>query len=81
MCIEDLGEKLSVKQTAKILGVKVSTLSVWRCESRYPLPYVKIGRNVHYRKKDVLNFLESCRHDGTTASKGVKPDKWDEIGL
>lgn len=44
---------------AAFLGVTVGTLEVWRCTRRYPLPYVKIGRLVRYRRADLLAFIDS----------------------
>lgn len=45
--------------TADILGVDVKTLAVWRCTKRYPLPWVRVGRNVMYKPEDVQAFIES----------------------
>lgn len=45
--------------TAAILGVDVKTLAVWRCTKRYPLPWVRVGRNVMYKTEDVQAFIES----------------------
>jgi excisionase family DNA binding protein len=47
------------KQAADYLGVSVGTLEVWRCNKRYPLPFIKVGRLVKYRKSDLDAFLES----------------------
>ncbi|WP_031429853.1 helix-turn-helix domain-containing protein [Methylomicrobium agile] len=47
------------KQAADYLGVKVSTLEVWRSTKRYNIPYVKVGRLVKYRQSDLDAFLES----------------------
>ena len=41
------------------LEVTTKTLAVWRCEGRYNLPYIKVGRLVRYRRSDVLAFLAS----------------------
>ncbi len=46
-------------EAAKILGVSVDTLAVWRCTKRYPLPYIKMGRKVFYRIADLEKFIES----------------------
>ena len=48
---------VSDREAAVILGVKTSTLAVWRCAGRYDLPYFKIGRNVRYRITDLAEFL------------------------
>ena len=43
--------------TAEVLDVTVNTLAVWRCTSRYPLPWIKIGNKVLYRPEDVSKFI------------------------
>jgi excisionase family DNA binding protein len=50
---------LTTAEAAKLLDVTPGTLEVWRSTKRYPLPYVKIGSNVRYRKSAVLAFLEA----------------------
>lgn len=42
---------------AAYLGVETSTLAVWRCTKRYPLPFIKVGRLVYYRKSALDIFL------------------------
>ena len=42
--------KLTTPEAAAYLGVKPTTLEVWRSTKRYPLPYIKIGTKVFYRK-------------------------------
>ena len=41
---------LTTREMAKLLGVAPGTLEVWRTTKRYPLPYVKVGRKVLYRR-------------------------------
>ena len=48
-----------MKETAALLDVSTGTLQVWRCTKRYPLAYVKIGRNVRYPKSAILAFIAS----------------------
>ena len=50
---------LTPEAVAKLLCVEEHTLAVWRCEKRYPLPYIKTGRLVRYRESDVIQFIES----------------------
>jgi excisionase family DNA binding protein len=50
---------LSRKQAADFLGVKPQTLAAWLCTKRYPLPVVKIGRTVRYRKSDLEAFVSA----------------------
>ena len=48
---------LSRKEAAKYLGCTAGTLAIWKCTKRYPLPYVKIGRNIRYRLSDLMDFI------------------------
>jgi hypothetical protein len=50
---------LTESQTAEMLGVAGQTLGVWRSSKRYNLRYIKVGRNVRYRLRDVEAFLDS----------------------
>jgi excisionase family DNA binding protein len=49
---------LTEQQAAEMLGIKPTTLQVWRCNQRYQLPYIKVGRNVRYRASAVQKFLD-----------------------
>lgn len=55
----DTHNLLTPDEAADLLGVTVGTLSVWRCTARYPLPYVKVGRCVRYRREDIGAFIEA----------------------
>jgi excisionase family DNA binding protein len=48
---------LTPSQVADMLGVSVGTLSVWRTTGRYEVPFIKVGRNVRYKLKDIQAFL------------------------
>jgi excisionase family DNA binding protein len=50
---------LTTPEAAGLLRTTPQTLEVWRCTKRYPLPYVKVGRNVRYRKSALLAFIAS----------------------
>lgn len=50
---------LTEDQAAELLGVKPTTLQVWRSTKRYPLPYQKIGRLVKYRASAIEAFINS----------------------
>ena len=50
---------LTEDQAAELLGVKPTTLQVWRSTKRYPLPYVKSGRLVRYRASAIEAFINS----------------------
>ncbi len=55
---------LTPGDVAKILGVTLQTLAVWRCEKRYNLPYVKAGRLVRYLRSDIEEFITRRRQGG-----------------
>ncbi|WP_095143972.1 helix-turn-helix domain-containing protein [Pseudomonas sp. Irchel s3b6] len=52
-------ERLHHKEAAAYIGITENTLNVWRCEKRYPIPYIKVGSKVFYWKRDLDAFLES----------------------
>jgi hypothetical protein len=52
------GNLLTEKQTAELLQIKPNTLAVWRLHARYPLPFIRIGRTIRYRSRDVEQFLQ-----------------------
>lgn len=50
---------LTTKEAANYLGLQGQTLSVWRCEKRYPdLRYIKVGAHVRYRLSDLEEWLQ-----------------------
>jgi predicted DNA-binding transcriptional regulator AlpA len=53
---------LDERETAKLLGVTVGTLQVWRSTRRVPLPYIKVGGAVRYRPEHIEAYLESRTH-------------------
>jgi len=55
------------KAAAQFLDNSPGTLSVWRSTGRYNLPFIKIGRNVRYRRADLVAWLEKrTRETGAT---------------
>lgn len=54
-----MSKLLTPAEVAELLGVTAQTLAEWRSTKRYPLDYVKVGRNVRYREADVQAFIES----------------------
>lgn len=59
MTNQKINRLLKPAEVAEILGVTKETLNVWRCTKRYPLKYIKIGRNVLYKLEDVQAYIES----------------------
>lgn len=59
---------LDEQAAAALLTVAPGTLGVWRSTGRYNLPFLKVGRNVRYRRSDLLAWLEKrTRETGATA--------------
>jgi len=58
---------LNEVQAAVILDTSVGTLQVWRSTGRYKIPFIKIGRNVRYKRADLEAWIESrTRSTGAT---------------
>jgi hypothetical protein len=64
---------LDPKATAEILGCTPETLAVWRCERRYPLRFVRVGRRIFYRPEDIESFIEVRSATGTSEATATKP--------
>lgn len=62
-------ELLDDIQAAAVLNVTTGTLSIWRSTGRYNLPFVKIGRKVRYRARDLRAFLD--KRTQTHTGQGV----------
>ncbi|MBK8742578.1 MAG: helix-turn-helix domain-containing protein [Betaproteobacteria bacterium] len=45
---------------AAALGLTAQTLANWRCTRRNPLPFVKIGRSVRYRRSVWQEFVAAA---------------------
>lgn len=54
-------------QVAAALGLSHRTLAAWRSSRRNPLPYVKVGSRVRYRRQDVAAWLEAHTHGSAEA--------------
>lgn len=50
---------ITPQEAADYIGAAVTTMAIWRCTKRYPLPYIKVGRLVRYRISDLDAFLNS----------------------
>lgn len=58
---------LTPDQVAAALGLSHRTLAGWRSSRRNPLPYVKVGSRVRYRKQAVAAWLEAHTHGSAEA--------------
>jgi len=52
---------LNTREAAKYLGISKQSLANDRCERRWGLPYLRIGRKVLYDIEELDNFLRSRR--------------------
>lgn len=50
---------MNTAQAAEFLGIKPTTLCVWRSTNRCKLPYVKVGGQVRYRRQDLDDFISA----------------------
>ena len=50
-------ELLKPQQAASLLHVSYGTLASWRCNRRYPLNFVRIGRKIYYRQEDIDAYI------------------------
>lgn len=50
----------SPAETAKMLAVTPNTLAFWRSQpGRKALPFVKLGKYVRYRHRDIYQWIDS----------------------
>jgi hypothetical protein len=64
-----LQKMLSEEEVAQILGVKPNTLKDWRCRGSKSLKYVKSGKLVRYKERDLAQFIEKQTVDPTRTSQ------------
>ena len=62
---------MTTKDAAAFLGLKPETLEIWRCSGRYALPYIKVGRLVRYRQRDLELWLEQRVATSTATAKAL----------
>ncbi|WP_221620952.1 helix-turn-helix domain-containing protein [Ralstonia sp. SET104] len=73
--MEQYQDRLFTRQeAAAYIGVQSNTLATWACTQRYDLRYVKVGRNVRYRKQDLDAFIQRNVR-GALAYKGEPHDR------
>lgn len=60
-CLEEL---LDTKHAAPLIGLRPSTLAIWRCTERPDQPaFVKCGRAVRYRPSVLRDWVAKREHD------------------
>lgn len=69
-------ELLTPAETAAILRISLGTLANWRTRHPCPLPFVKLGRLVRYRRDDVDSFSglveDAAREELEVSAAGAK---------
>jgi len=58
----DPNELITNDEAAKQLRQQPNTLTTWRNQKRGP-PFVKVGRQVFYRRSDLMVWLGAQRHE------------------
>lgn len=59
-CPETCTRLLTEREAAERLGVSPGTLSNWRSARLVKLPFLRLGRTVRYRARDIERFLDSA---------------------
>jgi excisionase family DNA binding protein len=59
---------LTTAEAARYLAVAEHTLEIWRSTKRHRIPYIKIGKNVRYRRQDLDAWLVSRMIDADVAA-------------
>jgi excisionase family DNA binding protein len=50
---------LTTDEAAELLGVRPNTLEQWRCAGKYGLRYLRVGRLIRYRLRDLEAWLDA----------------------
>jgi len=61
---------VDTKRAARFMGLKESTLEQWRVYGKGP-EFVKMGRSVRYRVRDLQQYLDTLRAYPSTTAYGV----------
>ena len=57
---------LTPEQAATVLGLRSKTLANWRVQGVEKLPFRRIGGAVRYQYSDLVNFIETRKHENTS---------------
>ena len=68
---------LTERQAAVALLVSVKTLQAWRVQG-HNVPFVRVGRRIAYRIRDINDFIEKNRFYSTSEAD-VARAKWQEV--
>ena len=70
MSVEISNPLLNTDCAAAYVGVRPKTLVAWRCNDRYRLPFVRVGRKIYYRISDLEAWLHSRTENFTAHREG-----------
>lgn len=59
--LNDGDDWLRYREAARLIGVTSGTLTVWVCTGRYGVPFYKAGRNVQFKRSELLSWLATRR--------------------
>lgn len=67
-------ELLTTPEVAEWLRIPVATLRTWRTRGApgIPLPAIKVGAHVRYRRSDVEAWLEANTEDRTLPRRAIR---------
>jgi hypothetical protein len=75
----DVGDLLSNKQAARLIGIQPNTLEIWRVQGRGPT-FLKLGdqpqSTVRYLRSTVIEWAAQRAHQSTSAYKVHHPSKY-----
>lgn len=54
----NLAQLLTPAEVAEMLGIKVQTLTAWRCRGSQELEFIRVGRCIRYRAEAIEAYLE-----------------------
>ena len=52
---------LTTKEAAEFLGIRPSTLNVWRSTGTVNVPYIRVGTAIRYRLSDLEEYVSKRR--------------------
>ncbi len=50
---------MSQQEVAEYLGTTVGTLNTWRYMGKNPIPFLRFGNRIKYRKSDIDAWIEA----------------------
>ena len=57
--VDTSDKKMTTREAAEYLGLAEATLVTWRSTRREHIPYLKLGRRVLYRQRDLDDWMAS----------------------